>query len=134
MKSDGQKNDAGYVHTVLKMYVALPETPCRPRPRDRALAQKLFEHGIEVSIVEAALLLASVRRLARDMAAPALSPVRSLHYFLPVIEEIRITPLSTEYVGYLRQKLAGLVRLKGLWDSVPKLHQVGAGSKKRVSC
>ena len=67
------------------MYVGLPETPNRPRPLDRKLAQELFERGIEVSIVEAALLLASVRRLARDSSAPKLSPVRSLHYFLPVI-------------------------------------------------
>jgi hypothetical protein len=129
-----KKSDSNYVHTVLQLYVGLPETPCRPRPQDRELAQELFEHGIEVSIVEAALLLASVRRLARDSTAPKLSPVRSLHYFLPVIEEIRITLLSTDYIGYLREKLAGLVRMKGLDQSALKSHQVGACSKKSVSC
>jgi len=114
MKSDGRKNDAGFVQTVLQMYVALPETPTRPRPHDRKLAQELRERGIEIPIVEAALLLASVRRLARNSKAPKLSPVRSLHYFLPVIEEIRIAPLAADYLRYLREKLAGLVRMTRL--------------------
>lgn len=133
MKSDRHKTSAGYVHSVLEMYVGLPETPNRPRPLDRKLAQELFERGIEVSIVEAALLLASVRRLARGSSAPKLSPVRSLHYFLPVIEEIRMTPLATDYVGYLRWKLSGLVKMKGLGRSTHKPHCVGACSKNRVS-
>jgi hypothetical protein len=134
MKRNGQKNDAGYVHTVLKMYVGLPETPTRPRPQDRALAHELFKRGIEVPIVEAALLLASVRRLARDSTAPSLSPVRSLHYFLPVIEEIQMTALATDYLGYLRKKLAGLVKMKRLGQFAPKSHHVGACLKNRVSC
>lgn len=134
MKNDRHKTDAGYVHTVLKMYVALPETPARPRPQDHKLAQELRERGIEVPIVEAALLLASVRRLARDSTAPKLSPVRSLHYFLPVIEEIQMASVTNDYVAYLRWKLAGLVRMKGLGQLAPKSHRVGAGSKNRISC
>jgi hypothetical protein len=134
MKRNGQTNHARYVHTVLKIYVGLPETPTRPRPQDRKLAQELFMQGIEVTVVEAALLLASVRRLARDSSAPRLSPVRSLHYFLPVIEEIQITPVTNDYVAYLRWKLAGLVNMKGLGQFAPKSHRVGAGLKNRVSC
>ncbi len=134
MKRNGQKNNARYVQTVLKMYVGLPETPARPRPQDRKLAQELFMQDIEVSVVEAALLLASVRRLARDSSAPKLSPVRSLHYFLPVIEEIQITPVTNDYVDYLRWKLAGLVKMKGLGQYAPKSQHVGASSKNRVSC
>jgi hypothetical protein len=134
MKRNGQNNHARYVHTVLKMYVGLPETPTRPRPQDRKLAQELFDRGIEVSIVETALLLASVRRFARDSSAPKLSPVRSLHYFLPVIEEIQMTSVANDYVGYLKRKLAGLVKMKALGQYAPRSHPVGAGSKNRVSC
>jgi hypothetical protein len=134
MKNYGQDNHTRYVQTVLKMYVGLPETPTRPRPQDRKLAQELCELGVEVSVVEAALLLASVRRLARDSSTSKLSPVRSLHYFLPVIEEIQITPVTNDYVAYLRWKLAGLVNMKGLGQSTPKSTPVGAGSKNRVSC
>ena len=134
MKRNGQNNHARYVQAVLKMYLGLPETPTRPRPQDRKLAQELFIQGVDVTVVEAALLLASVRRLARDSSAPKLSPVRSLHYFLPVIEEIQITPVTNDYVAYLRWKLAGLVNMKGLGQYASKSQHVGASSKNRVSC
>src|SRR5215470_8480096 len=56
--------------------------------------------------IEAAFLLASARRLFRDPALPPLRPIRSLHYFLPVIEEVSAGPLSSDYVKHLRLKLA----------------------------
>ncbi len=40
-----------------------------------------------------AFLLASARRAARPANALRLGPIRSLHYFLPVIEELLQTPL-----------------------------------------
>ena len=36
--------------------------------------------------------------------APALQPVRSLHYFLPVIDELRDLEARDEYLDYLRRK------------------------------
>jgi hypothetical protein len=45
-------------------------------------------------------------RLFRDPALTQLQPIRSLHYFLPVIEEVSAGPLSLDYVKYLRLKLA----------------------------
>jgi hypothetical protein len=53
-----------------------------------------------------AVVLVTVRRLLRNPEAPKLGPIRSLHYFVSVIEEVRSTPLSQSYLGYLRQKLA----------------------------
>jgi hypothetical protein len=46
------------------------------------------------------------RRLLRSPAAPKLGPIRSLHYFAPIIEEVRSNPLSENYLEYLRRKLA----------------------------
>jgi hypothetical protein len=51
-------------------------------------------------------LLASARRLFRDPTSAPLQPIRSLHYFLPVIKEVSAGPLSPDYVKYLRLKLA----------------------------
>ena len=34
-----------------------------------------------------------------------LGPIRSLHYFLPVIEELLATPVPQAYVTYLRSKV-----------------------------
>jgi hypothetical protein len=33
-------------------------------------------------------------------------PIRSLHYFLPVIDEVRNLPVSADYIQYLHSKLA----------------------------
>lgn len=100
-------NDAQlYVQTVLDLYLALPETPTLVSRYDRRLALELFHRDLPSSTVEAAFLLASARRLCRPPDAPALGPIRSLHYFLPVIEEIIHHPLPNDYIRYLRHKLS----------------------------
>lgn len=100
-------SDAGlYVETVLDLYLALPETPARVSRLDRTLALRLFQREVPSSTIEAAFLLASARRLCRPADAPPLGPIRSLHYFLPVIEELTHQPLPSGYLHYLRQKLA----------------------------
>ena len=95
----------GYVTAVLTLYLGLPETPLRASTQDRRLARQLYEHGVTLQVVESAFLLASVRRLARPADVPALSPIRSLAYFQPVIEELLSNPPPTNYMEYLRLKL-----------------------------
>ena len=56
-------------------------------------------------VVETALLLGSLRRLIRPADAPRLSPIRSLAYFRPVIDELRAHPAPESYLDYLRLKL-----------------------------
>jgi len=46
----------------------------------------------------------------RSPQAPKLGPIRSLHYFAPVIEEVRSNPLPESYLEYLRQKLEARCR------------------------
>ena len=100
-------NDARiYVETVLDLYLTLPETPTRVSRFDRSLALQLFQRAVPRSTIEDAFLLASARRLCRPVEAPPLGPIRSLHYFVPVIEEIIHQPLPAGYVHYLRHKLA----------------------------
>lgn len=99
-----------YLKTVLDLYLALPETPTRVSRFDRKLAVELFQRGVSSSTVEAAFLLASARRLCRPNDAPPLGPIRSLHYFVPVIEEVTNRPLPAGYVNYLRRKLLSLSR------------------------
>jgi hypothetical protein len=75
-----------YVASVLDAYVALPDTTCRPRCADRTLAHQLFAEGVPREVVLDALLLAHARRHLNPASPPM--PVRSLHYFLPVIREM----------------------------------------------
>jgi hypothetical protein len=63
-------------------------------------------------VVESAFLLASLRRLLRPADVPALSPIRSLAYFQPVIEELLSHPAPDNYLEYLRLKLRNIARPK----------------------
>jgi len=101
-------SDAAYVATVLLLYVDLPDTPLRASPADHALARRLYEQAVPLKLVESALLLATLRRLVRASDLPRLSKIRSLAYFLPVIEELRLQPMPDGYVEYLRLKLRNL--------------------------
>jgi hypothetical protein len=99
-----------YVATVLMLYVDLPDTPLRPSPRDHWLAGKLHDQGVPLSLVESALLLASLRRLIRPADLPPLPKIRSLAYFQPVITELQQQPLPNFYLDYLRDKFHDVVK------------------------
>lgn len=101
-----------YLRQVLEAYRKTPGTMGTIRRTDRMLAAQLYQRGLSVKVIEDALVLAATRRMVRPADAPPLSPVRSLAYFLPVIEEILELRVSPDYFEYLRHKLAraGLTR------------------------
>jgi hypothetical protein len=94
-----------YRQALLELYLRLPDTPRRLSRFDLRLVCQLWERQIPVNLIETALLLASARRAARPANALPLGPIRSLHYFLPVIEELLANPVPTSYVAYLRSKV-----------------------------
>jgi hypothetical protein len=104
-----QIDQSSYLDALLKLYLSLPETPSQARSSDIRLAYDLYQQRITIETVEAALLLASVRRLFRDPSLPPLPPIRSLSYFLPVIREISANPLPQDYLHYLRYKLESYI-------------------------
>ena len=97
-----------YISVVLEMYTALPETPARSRPADHKLAEDWHRSGITLEVVECALVLGQLRRLARPPEYPKLAPIRSLYYFVPVIQEVMEKPLPEGYVEYMKCKLQKL--------------------------
>jgi hypothetical protein len=94
-----------YARAVRHLYLQLPGTCNRFSRSDRQLAEDLFRRGIPLSALHAALLLATLRRLCRDPASAPLQPVRSLYYFLPVLDEVLLRPLPGGYLQYLESKL-----------------------------
>jgi hypothetical protein len=104
-----QTDQSHYLEALLKLYLSLPETPSQASPSDIRLACDLYQQRITIETVEAALLLASVRRLFRDPSLPPLPLIRSLNYFLPVIKEISANPLPQDYLYYLRYKLESYI-------------------------
>jgi hypothetical protein len=98
----------GYVNKVLSWYIDLPDTPPRPSRYDRALAIELCRRQIPLAVLDTAFLLATGRRHLRNPSLPQLASIRSLHYFLPVVEEVLASPLTTTYTDHLRHKLRRL--------------------------
>ena len=94
-----------YVRRVLEAYRKTPGTMGTIRRPDRMLAAQLYQRGISLSVVENALVLAATRRVIRRPDAPPLGAVRSLAYFLPVIEEVLELRVNPDYFQYLRHKL-----------------------------
>jgi hypothetical protein len=92
-----------YLEAVLEAYSSLPDTPDRPSRQDRRLARDLCHRGVPLRSVRAALLLAAARRTFRS--GQPLPPVRTLHYFLPAIEEVLEQPPEPGYTEYLAAKL-----------------------------
>jgi hypothetical protein len=76
------------------------------------LAERLHERGVPIEAVENAFVLAAARRLARAADALPLAPVRSLAYFLPVLDEVLHLDVSADYFAHLRQRLARLTTHK----------------------
>ena len=97
-----------YVRRVLEAYCATPGTCGVIRRPDRVVAVQLHERGVPATAVENALALAAVRRMIRPDGAPPLPPVRSLAYFLPVIDEVLATDVNPAYYQHVRNKLQRL--------------------------
>ena len=94
-----------YIRQVLEAYRKTPGTMGTVRRPDRVLAVQLYQRGVSVNVIENAFVLAATRRLVRPAGAAALGTIRSLAYFLPVIEEVLGMRVSPEYFQHVRRKL-----------------------------
>jgi hypothetical protein len=104
MVDDG-RGQQEYIRRVLEAYRKTPGTMGTVRRPDRVLAAQLYQRGVSVSVIENAFVLAATRRLMRPADAPPLGTIRSLAYFLPVIEEVLELRVSPDYFHYLRHRL-----------------------------
>ena len=95
-----------YIERVLRAYRQTPGTTGTIRRPDRLLAAQLYARGVPLNTVENALVLATSRRLRRADASP-LGTIRSLAYFLPVINEVLKLAVSPDYFRHLRRQIAG---------------------------
>jgi hypothetical protein len=108
-----------YSARVLAVYTTLAYTPDRPSRSDRALARELERRAVPLKLVQEAMLLATVRRHFRDPSLPPLDRIRSLHYFLPVIQQLQAEPLDPFYVDYLKRKLDAIPQPDPRTDGEP---------------
>jgi hypothetical protein len=94
-----------YVRRILEAYRSTPGTTGVVRLNDRLLAADLYDRGVAAVIVENALTLAASRRIFRHPDAAVLQPIRSLHYLIPVIDEVLHLHVSQDYFRYLRFRI-----------------------------
>jgi hypothetical protein len=103
------QEDEAYVRKVLNAYRQTPGTTGKVHPADRRLVAELHRRGVPLTVVENALLLATARRLLRSATVPPLATVRSLAYFLPVIEEVLALRVSPNYFEHIRRRIQRLL-------------------------
>ena len=94
-----------YVRQLLAAYRSTPGTAGVVRRPDRVLAAQLHQRSVPLEAVENAFVLAAARRMIRPVDAAPLGEIRSLAYFLPVIEEVLQLQVGQEYFQHLRHKL-----------------------------
>ena len=99
-----------YIRQVLETYRKTQGTMGTVRRADRMLAAQLYQRGVSASVIENAFVLAAARRLMRPADAPPLGTIRSLAYFLPVIEEVLDMRVSPEYFQHVRRKIERIAR------------------------
>jgi hypothetical protein len=114
-----------YVRRLLDSYSRTPTCAGRVRREDCRLAHRLFDQRIPLRLVEAALTLAAARRLFRSNQAEPIFPIRSLHYFLPLIDEIRQLPIDPGYIDYAAFKLQNAEREL---ESIRKILEKSSGA------
>jgi hypothetical protein len=101
-----------YIRHVLTAYCQTPTTAGRVHRQYRLLAARFYQRHIPLDIIENAFVLGAVRRLYRNPDNLPLLPIRSLHYFCGLIEEVRglktqpkTSSAYARYFQYLRHKL-----------------------------
>ena len=93
-----------YVTCLLDRYRKLPGTLRRTLRQDRNLALRLYDRSVPLQTIEDAFVLALARRTFRSSSEP-IEPIRSIHYFLPLIQELEVEPPLPGYLAYLKDKL-----------------------------
>ncbi|MER3462207.1 MAG: hypothetical protein C4342_04185 [Armatimonadota bacterium] len=107
MEESGVDRDR-FIREVLEVYRKTPGTMGVVRRHDRLVAAQLDQRCVSLTTIENSLVLATARRMIRPAGSLPLGPIRSLAYFLPVIEEVIGMHASPDYFRYLRHKIARL--------------------------
>ena len=94
-----------YVNAVERNYVRLPGTPLSASRRDRKLAGALYDRRVPLKVVWAAFVTAAARWAIRSPEQRKLETIRTLHYFVPAIDEVLETSPDPDYLHYLAAKL-----------------------------
>jgi hypothetical protein len=120
---------ARYVDEVIRLYRATPTVLGHVRRVDRLLARRLHEQQVPLQVVRDAFILGAARRVLHNGFSSPMPPVRSLHYFVPLIREVLDRP-----PGYRElQQLVAQLRLRSAAWEAPPGPAAASWSNSRVS-
>jgi hypothetical protein len=86
-----------FVAAVKQLLQARPCVQSAFSTSDEILAHHWFQHGLSLERIEQAILLGCVRKYASWRNNPRQGPIRSLHYFQSVIEELDQQNVGLDY-------------------------------------
>lgn len=99
-----------YRRQALRLYRLLPDTPSRCHRGDCTIVDRLYQDDVPLSLLETALLVGTARRVLRDPGLPKLGTIRSIAYFLPILQQLHESPPPDGYLDYLRHTLQSALR------------------------
>jgi hypothetical protein len=94
-----------YVAEVIRLYRATPTVLGPVRRADRELARRLFEQQVPIHVIRDALILGAARRVLHNGFSTPMPPVRSLHYFVPLVREVLDRPPGYREIAQLVEQL-----------------------------
>lgn len=104
-RPDPKATRSAYIRELLEAYVATPGVLGPVRPADRELAGRLYDQRVPLYAIKNAFLVAAARRFRNNAFATPLPPIRSVHYFLPILRELLERPPGPRDIAQLRRLL-----------------------------
>lgn len=110
---------AAFVEQVKKLFLKLVPETVSFSDSDHQLACRWHSQKVSLEIVERALLLGAVRKQFTRVSRPTDPPIRSLHYFQSLLEEVQQIQVKDSYWDHLRHKLQKRGNPSSPQDPVP---------------
>jgi len=107
------KASNGYVDAVRNLFLGLGCTSGRFGLPEEGQTRHLEKRGITLQELEDAMIVGACRKYVSWLSNGPSDPIASLHYFEPLIEEIRERPFPPGYRDYLRMEVK---KLAGQWE------------------
>jgi hypothetical protein len=103
---------SAYIAEIKKMLLARACVRTSLSTADEILAREWFERGVTLEQIEQAVLMGCSRKYVSWRNNQTRTPIGSLRYFEPILDELKDQKTEPDYWGYIRYKMD---RMEKLW-------------------
>ena len=100
-----------YLAKIRNLFISRKCTKDHLSEKDRQLLQEWYDSGIPDAAIKAAILLGCCRKLVSWLNNGERSKINSLHYFIPLIQEVGNDYQNTYYQVYVKSKITEFEKL-----------------------